>query len=59
MPAHLRTGREKGGGGNVTGSNKWFTHKCVMNNPSDFLHLIYLLNEQSTTKHCSKITNNH
>ena len=32
MPAHLHTGREKGGGGgggNVTGSNKWFTHKCV------------------------------
>ena len=33
MPAHLRTGREKGGGGGgggkVTGSNKWFTHKCV------------------------------
>ena len=29
MPAHLHTGREKrGGGGNVTGSNKWFTHKC-------------------------------
>ena len=29
MPAHLHTGREKRGGGNVTGSNKWFTHKCV------------------------------